>query len=173
MGSKHLTDEEIQGFLDERSVDCSAEIANHLDICPECHTRAEQYSRLNVGLSDESGFELPVDFTSTILNSIVAEMKAPFWQRHFESLVAAAGLLMTLAAVAYFVDLTAVAKSLMRIDLFRPFHDNAVAADMKTRLASSTRFAIPLVSGLLAIAAVWVVDRLMIRSKRGISSLLA
>jgi len=173
VGSKHLTDDEIQGFLDKRSIDSSDVIANHLNTCPECRTRAEQYSRLNVGLSDESGFELPVDFTSTIINAIVAERKTPFWQRHFESLVAASGLLMTLAAVAYFVDLTAVAKSFMQIDLFGPLNDNTVAASMKTRLASSARFAMPMASGILAIAAVWVVDRLMIRSKRRISSLLA
>jgi len=69
---KHLTDEEIQDYLDNNSSD-SEYISKHIDICTNCKKSINRYKMIYSELSNEKGFELPLDFTQKLISKIKAE----------------------------------------------------------------------------------------------------
>lgn len=172
MGTKHLTDIDIQEYLDGIGIVSRSDTETHLQFCSECRERVEEYECLYDGLGREDGFELSADFAAKVIDRVANEASAPFWQRYFDSIVAAAGLILTLATVAYFVDLTSLARAIVQFIPLASFTQSPLAMEAKNAITSSGGFVLLLVSGILAITAVWAVDRFVIHSRKRISSFL-
>jgi hypothetical protein len=81
MQLKHLTDEEIQDFLDGN---LSAEIAllteRHLETCSLCREAVKQYQSVYAGLDQDKGFELSRGFAKSVVKMLPpqGETKSPF-----------------------------------------------------------------------------------------------
>jgi len=81
MQLKHLTDLEIQDFLDGN---LSREIAlvteRHLETCPLCRQAVKQYQSVYAGLDQDKGFELSKGFAKSVVKMLPAqgEAKSPF-----------------------------------------------------------------------------------------------
>ena len=78
---KHLTDEEIQNYLDGN---LSREIAllteRHLEPCPLCREAVKQYQGVYAGLDQEKGLELSKGFAKSVVKMLPpqGETKSPF-----------------------------------------------------------------------------------------------
>ncbi len=67
---KHLTDGQLQDYLDGNRGNDVAEIETHLACCTECRDNLEQYSVLFGVLEDESDlFALPDDFADKVADA--------------------------------------------------------------------------------------------------------
>ena len=107
---KHLTDDQIQGYLDGALDKERDTVAAHLQTCPVCRKALIQYETLYQDLKDDTEFDLPADFAS----NVIAGMQEQSVSSKFLSSVWAyvAGLLITAAGICYFVDLTPLQKTM-------------------------------------------------------------
>jgi len=73
MSSRHLSEKEIQEYLD-REESCNFEsIESHLTGCEKCRILVAQYKALYSGLKDDDWFSLPDDFALQMAERIRAE----------------------------------------------------------------------------------------------------
>lgn len=78
---KHLTDEEIQNYLDGNlSRDIALLTERHLETCPLCRETVKQYQGVYAGLDEEKGFELSKGFAKSVVKMLPpqGETKSPF-----------------------------------------------------------------------------------------------
>jgi len=73
MELKHLSEEEIQDYLDSSpsSVDQTAE--EHLKTCELCKGVVEEYRRVYAELKADKGFELSPDFSASVISRLPKE----------------------------------------------------------------------------------------------------
>ncbi len=71
MAIEHLTDSILQDYLDKNLGDKESEISSHLDSCPICSARLEQYKLLYAELEVDSIPELSPDFSKAVMSKIV------------------------------------------------------------------------------------------------------
>ncbi len=100
MELRHLTDEEIQNYLDGNIPEGDKYIQEHLRICERCRKALLEYQSLYQGLKKDQGFELPKGFPKTVLSKLPEEKTARSRPKYFESLLIILGIL-----VAGFVSL--------------------------------------------------------------------
>ena len=82
MESKHLTDAEIQDYLDGNAVREDSTAAEHLDSCGLCKKNLELYKCLYSGLSDDAGYELSVDFADKVVSLVGLGQSRGFFRRY-------------------------------------------------------------------------------------------
>jgi len=77
MQLKHLTDEEIQDFLDGNlSEEITVSIRRHLEGCALCRQTVKQYQSVYSGLGREEGFELSKGFAKSVVKMLPAQRGA-------------------------------------------------------------------------------------------------
>lgn len=110
MAIEHFSDELIQEYLDGNlSLSQAAEVAAHTGECPDCARRVQQYEQLFVGLTDDSGFDLPKNFAADTASRTESESIS---ERSFDWLLISGGVAAILAVVVYFFDLSSILPSL-------------------------------------------------------------
>ncbi len=109
---KHLSDAELQAYLDREASISREEMEAHLHACAHCRSNLAAYRRLYGGLKDETGFLLSANFADAVAARIEkrGERKADLLEL---SLIVTA-LISGLAAVLYFFDPGAVFKNLLQ-----------------------------------------------------------
>jgi hypothetical protein len=113
MQLKHLTDEEIQEYLDGNlSGDVALLIQEHIQACPLCREAVKQYQSVYVGLEDEKGFELPRGFAKSVVNKLPAEAEAKSRFGIINILLVALGVAISLGITLYLIDLKPLGKAL-------------------------------------------------------------
>jgi len=75
MAPEHVTDEEIQGFLDGSASRPEA-IRTHSGSCPVCAKKINEYRRLFASLADDRGFDLPPGFAAATAARIARAKRA-------------------------------------------------------------------------------------------------
>lgn len=112
MKQDHLTDEQIQGFLD-RSIILDDDTAFHLNTCPECQQALADYEAVIAGLSEEPEIQLSPDFADAIigkipeLNQIESTEKSKIFIFQ-ERVIAAAAAVLVIAAAIYFINFESI-----------------------------------------------------------------
>ena len=88
MAQQHLTDREIQDFLDGNVPLYELDLLKqHLNGCPHCQHQIEQYRTLYVDLKQKVDFDLPPNFAESIVAQI-APKPVRFWRKAwFEFLI--------------------------------------------------------------------------------------
>jgi hypothetical protein len=106
MQLKHLTDDDIQEYLDGNlSEEKTLSIQNHLKTCPTCRDALKQYQDLYVGLQDDKKFELSRGFAKSVLKKLPAESEARSKHSLVNILLAVVGIIVTVGVMQYYVDL--------------------------------------------------------------------
>ena len=172
MGTGHLTDDDIQTYLDGESVRENKEIVEHLDSCKTCRSRLAQYRSLYVGLKDDSGFELPADFAERVTSSIGLSKSEASHKSYSNVLVTIMGFLAIIGAIIYFVDIPAILKSFSQVSWTGSLFSKEFIADAKTLLEASTGMLSLLIPGVLALITVWIIDHYLTKSRHKPSSLM-
>lgn len=116
MQLKHLTDEEIQDFLDGNLPHERALLAKkHLETCARCREALRQYQSLCVGLGDDRGFELSKGFARSVIRRLPAEGQAESRFTFLNVLVAILGFAAAAGGTLYFVDLRSLGRAFSRL----------------------------------------------------------
>ncbi|KPJ48628.1 MAG: hypothetical protein AMJ41_04570 [candidate division Zixibacteria bacterium DG_27] len=105
MSDRHLTDEELQSYLDSDFTEDREWIQSHLQVCEHCREELVQYQQLYFGLSEDVGFELSPEFAESVISRI-PEPAALARQRRFMSVFASiSGAILGVAVLLYFTGL--------------------------------------------------------------------
>ncbi|MCP4704067.1 MAG: hypothetical protein GY865_05615 [candidate division Zixibacteria bacterium] len=112
MAVEHLTDSILQDYLDKNLGDNESEISSHLDNCPICSARLEQYKLLYTELEVDSIPELSPDFSKAVMSKIAqVDSEASEVEVKKQPLAVPApvyallGFIAAVASVIYFVNL--------------------------------------------------------------------
>ncbi|MFQ5500052.1 MAG: hypothetical protein ACE5FH_10320 [Candidatus Zixiibacteriota bacterium] len=73
MRLNHLTDREIQEYIDRETCHETGDIPSHLTCCAKCQQHMREYRNLYLALKDDSGFDLPPDFAATVADRATAQ----------------------------------------------------------------------------------------------------
>jgi hypothetical protein len=113
MQLEHLTDEEIQDYLDgDLSGDMASLAHEHLEVCPQCREALKQYQSMYVGLEDDTGFELSKGFARTVVRRLPAQAEAKSYSRILNVLLVVLGVAVSLGVTLYYIDLRPLGKTL-------------------------------------------------------------
>ncbi|MGB2696374.1 MAG: zf-HC2 domain-containing protein [Candidatus Zixiibacteriota bacterium] len=100
MELRHLTDEEIQDYLDGNVPSGNRYVQEHLRKCERCRKALLEYQSLYLGLKKDRGFELPANFPKAVISKLPEEQTVKSRSKYYESLLIILGIL-----VAGFVSL--------------------------------------------------------------------
>lgn len=102
MAVTHLSDQEIQDYLDDPRGASSHRVAKHLEACAHCQTQVQQYQNLFSALKREPAPTLPFDFADSVMAKIKAGAEEaftlPIWLAFF-------GMIAGIATTLYLVGL--------------------------------------------------------------------
>jgi len=100
MELRHLTDEEIQDYLDGNIPEGDKYVQEHLRRCERCRNALQEYKSLYFGLKNDQGFDLAASFPQAVLSKLPKEQTARSRFRYFEFFLIIIGI-----AVAGYVSL--------------------------------------------------------------------
>lgn len=117
MKSQHLTDDEIQDFLDGNIVIANTEAYTHLESCIQCRSLLESYQNLYKELGKEPAFRLSQSFADDVVKKIRSVKKESVLSPTTEIILILGGLLAALGATLFFVDLKPILEGIGNIGL--------------------------------------------------------
>lgn len=131
MIDRHLTDDELQSYLDGDPLSDREWVENHLRVCDRCREELARYEQLYTELAKDEGHELSPDFSESVV-SRVGERPAPHprWQpAHILALIL--GAIAGLSALVCFVGLKEAGELIVGIgarfgEAASLFHDAAL-----------------------------------------------
>lgn len=105
MQVRHLTDEEVQDYLDKNISENTIFIEAHLKQCGKCREVLQQYQNLYEELKDEPDIILPENLTQLVYSKLKAkaELKPEF--TIFDLILGITGVGITLLTIFYYFDL--------------------------------------------------------------------
>jgi predicted anti-sigma-YlaC factor YlaD len=93
----HLSDEEIQIYLDGSPLDASA--VDHLQKCQRCRRALTAYQLVYAGLADQSVFSMPRGLAPAVLSRLGLDRPRRRWMPSPEIALAGGGVVTAVAAV--------------------------------------------------------------------------
>ncbi len=75
---RHLSDQELQGYLDGESSIDRFEIETHLQNCGFCQRNLAAYKQLFSGLKSDTGFMLSANFSESVIAKIEGNSESKF-----------------------------------------------------------------------------------------------
>jgi hypothetical protein len=106
MAVRHLTDDEIQEYLDNTLI---STLAAHIQNCDACEEQIQQYKNLYAGLKKETSFSMPPTFAQMVIDRIKHASEEAFSVRVLPLLMAFVGLIVGLGATFYFIGIEKLA----------------------------------------------------------------
>jgi predicted anti-sigma-YlaC factor YlaD len=114
----HLTDEEIQDYLDGNlSHQSRIFLEAHLKTCESCQVALKQYQSLYVGLKQDQVFDLPKTFAKSVVAKLPMAEKAKSGFNYSDILLGILAILITAFTSLYYLDLGSLGKRLSHIPL--------------------------------------------------------
>jgi len=125
MELNHLTEDQIQEYLDGGAKRIEQGAAEHLAACPVCRAAVAEYRALYQGLTDDTGFDLPPDFAASVIRQVVPAAQSR--SRFLLIYPIAAALLAAAFGLYFFVDLAGFyGRIIGSFSLFAGFEDAVV-----------------------------------------------
>ncbi|MFQ5823129.1 MAG: anti-sigma factor family protein [bacterium] len=105
MALRHVTDEEIQEYLDGKLSMENRWIPTHLENCEFCKKQLSQYQNLYVALNREINFSLSPNFSESVIARIHKDFAVTFKIRVWHIVLSAFGLMIGAGTALYFIEL--------------------------------------------------------------------
>ena len=161
---KHISEEKIQSYLDEKLQGLTREELEHVDSCAKCRSVIADYKRLYGELDRDESIKLSADFVKDTMKQIMAqESAAPKF--NFATVLWILGAAACVAAIIYTIDIKALldgAGSFMADG--GAFGSSATAAIKQWIIEFRHSLSIVLAAGMILVA-VALVDRVLLRQK--------
>jgi hypothetical protein len=135
MSLRHLTDEEIQEYLDGNfSCENVLLIERHLEICPHCQESLKQYQSLYVGLVNDEGLDLPKSFAKSVIARLPAEAKPKSHFNYANVFLTILGIIIAVGITFYYLDLKPLGRAILNIILPQYEFGSAFVTSVKSFL---------------------------------------
>lgn len=165
MQHHHLTDDEVQSYLDNPSSTEKFQIESHIENCTRCERLLLHYKNIFESLEIDPNFRLPKSFAKTVASKVF-DQGTPLFTPRTELLMIITGVLMVLGAMIFFVDLKPIAQSLQKMTLQKIDIIGPIVEPLKNLLAGLNGSVALLPFAGLALAFVAIIDRLIQKHKR-------
>ncbi|HKK20530.1 MAG TPA: hypothetical protein VJ983_03580 [candidate division Zixibacteria bacterium] len=111
MSVEHISDDQIQDYLDGRDSQRDIALIHHIRQCDECRAKLHHYKMLYRGLEQSTEIELSEKFTANTMKAIRV-LPEPVARRSWGTLLAGVGALVAMiAATFYFMGTTWILNS--------------------------------------------------------------
>lgn len=104
MAIRHLTDEEIQEYLDGTLSQEHSFLVTHLESCDLCQNELRQYKSLYTGLESDFNFNLSPGFSKSVILGLQKELKEKHYVNYWYAFLSIIGIIIGLGTTFYFVD---------------------------------------------------------------------
>ena len=126
MALRHLTDTEIQDYLDENlSQKQTSVLKQYLESCDSCQNELSKYQYLYTGLKNDADINLSPNFSQFLISKIREESTEIFHIAFRDILFSIIGLLIAVGTTLYYVGLKPLAASFN--SMLKPQVDNSIA----------------------------------------------
>jgi len=162
---KHLTDEEIQNYLDGNlSRDIALLTERHLETCPLCREAVKQYQGVYAGLDQDKGFDLSRGFSKSVVKMLPAEgeAKSPFDLLNI--FLTILGVIVAAGVTIYYVDLRPLGSAFSHI-LPGPQLGSGVVAFVEDLLVGLNGNLGLLILGVLTLVIIGGLDRFLLQPR--------
>lgn len=166
MATAHLTDEQIQDYLDGNLPhDQASVLRGHIRSCQKCQSELTQYQGLYVELKEEVAFNLWPGFSSAVMKAVQAGAKKAWLARLWNLLLPVIGIAVGIGVMIYYVDFKPILK--VFADSLNPgrYFDSAVLSELNQVLAKLNVNLNIIVFAGLSLLAVILIDQLLSRHK--------
>lgn len=173
MATTHLTDEQIQDYLDGNlSHNEESIFKGHIQSCHKCQSELAQYQNLYIGLNEDVAFNLSPGFTSAVMKAVQAEAKKAFLARLWNVLLPIIGIAVGIGVMVYYVDLKPFIKIFR--DSLNPnrYFDNTALTSLTDVLSKLNVNLSLIVFAGLSLLAVILIDQLLSRRRQKFFSYL-
>ena len=168
----HLTDDEIQEYLDGRLPDRAAAVETHLRGCKSCREKVKQYELLYADLETDQIPALHADFAGKVAAALGRQLATERRSRLRIILASVAGIICLLASAIYFLNVPHLLGALRKLSLENYLNLEFVSRYKELVESSGVNLSLVLFV-LLALVAVWVIDYMVRRhSRRPVSFLV-
>ncbi|MFH1373934.1 MAG: hypothetical protein ABII79_09080 [bacterium] len=165
MGSKHLTDEQIQRLLDGQGV-VPGDIAAHLRECSACHREVGIYQQIYEGLEQDDGLQLSPGFSESVIARLAASNQASSraWRWRIPAFVGGAAII---CAIVWLINLSPLLDRLSGLSAYLFSLGSPVVTSLQT-VCTDLGSILPLVvaTGLILLFFA-ALDRALLRSRPG------
>ena len=161
----HLTDDEIQGYLDNSFVEDKDKITEHLKFCPTCKQQVEAYENVYSSIHTEPDFVEPINFADKIITKIESSEDRKY--RKWETILLFFTIIQGFGLALYFIDYQKLISNLS-------FGDSNLFATMTEKFNGLGNGLFPiLVFAIIIIGFYGILDRILDQLKKSqITSLI-
>ncbi len=161
MSIEHLTDEEMQRYLDGNISVENDEIRGHLEICQTCQDALELYRQVYAGLTDDRDLLLPGDFARRVTRELEPHERARRLPEITGVAAAGAGLVLSAVVLYLLVGWQPILAFFSNLSLSRPPFLNTFVDAIGGQLAYLNGGLTIVLSGGIVLFFYGVVDRLL------------
>jgi hypothetical protein len=170
MGMKHLTDKQIQDYLDGNPLEDMEAVESHLQSCETCRTELAQYRSISTALSEDVGFELAPNFAADVVASFEEEGAERFFYKVAQFILWATGFFAAIAVLIRFTDIEKAFSGFGEAgkqgeSAFKEFY-----LTIKQAMESSGLDIRLILMIALVILGIFLIDRLIMRARKNITS---
>ena len=98
----HLSDEEIQEYLDGLSRDKLEKVTQHLKTCSACRHQVAAYKRVYSALEEEPAFSFPANFIDNVVNNVTNREDKKY--QKWETILLIFSIIQVIGFAIYFID---------------------------------------------------------------------
>ena len=101
---RHLTDDEIQAYMDGSAPTLDPDLKTHLETCRLCQDALRQYRMLYEGLADDTVYEIPPDLAQTVVSRLGLEPSSRRAAFPADVVLVAGAIIAAVAVALNFLD---------------------------------------------------------------------
>lgn len=166
MANRHLTDFEIQEFLDGHGEQSDSLAGRHLSSCSSCAHRLKQYSKLFSSLKVEPDVRLSSDFAARVVASAVGTPRRRAAMLSVRKLIPVASVFTAIFVAMWYLDSSDVLRAVANVAQTRLTLDWSFLNTLLVRIQDSGGSFMLLLAGALAIVAIWIIDGQVKKTRR-------
>ncbi len=170
MKNNHVTEDEIQAFLDGTSPERAEQIRRHIAGCPVCRAQEAAYKSLYRDLAVAPELDLPANFASRIADAASVKNASALFSPVLDIVIIAAAVISTFLAIIFFVDIKALTDTMSRIALPKFTLNGNFMDPLKQLLAGLNGSLSLLPFAGLALLLTFAADRFIAKTRRNRAS---
>jgi len=162
MAVRHLTDEQIQRYLDG-DMSRDSDVAYHLQHCLACQQQLELYRKVYESLQQDVGFELAPGFAESVMTRLAAASEKSSRTSLVGLILLVFGTIALAGLALYFFEVKALTEILASLSAFGAEFGSSFVESLRSATASlGVSMDIMLSTGLILLTFA-VIDRILVR----------
>jgi hypothetical protein len=169
MEMKHLSDEQIQDYLDGNPREDLNEIESHLQTCGQCREELERYRVLSQSLAEDPGFELSAGFAADVIAGMEESAAESFFFKVARIVLWMFGIAVSFGIAIHFTNMQTVVEQFRKMQAEgQGIFDSIWAALQNLFSGSQNSLTLFALAGLV-IVGIALLDRMLKRFHREVT----